>query len=204
MYVKSALLLLILLALNACKNEAPTDISTRIDVEQAKPNATTEATPTAEASATEVKPPKEKAVKKVRKPKAKFSFVDKKHEFGFVDEGSIVKHNFAFTNTGKIPLIIKNAETTCGCTVPEWPKEPIPPGESGIIKATFDTKGKLGSQNKEITIWANTHPSKTKIALVGLVGTLTKKKENPKENPKEEIKEKAAKIEAVEVGKDSI
>ena len=61
---------------------------------------------------------------------------------------------FLFTNTGKEPLIISKAKGSCGCTVPEWPKEPIMPGENGVIKVNYDEK-RVGSFNKSVTITSN-------------------------------------------------
>ncbi|HAD11713.1 MAG TPA: DUF1573 domain-containing protein, partial [Saprospirales bacterium] len=59
--------------------------------------------------------------------------------------------------------------SSCGCTVPEWPEEPIPPGGTGEIKAKFDTEGKMKEQKKTITVTANTYPNETKIMLKGMV-----------------------------------
>jgi hypothetical protein len=103
---------------------------------------------------------------------AKMAFEQTVYEFGEVDEGAIVKHEFKFTNTGKQPLLIQNAHSTCGCTVPEWPKDVIPPGQTGIIKVEFDTKGKTELQEKSVIITANTYPSVTRLYLKGIVNKL--------------------------------
>lgn len=100
---------------------------------------------------------------------AKIEFDKVKYGFGTVNEGDIVNHVFKFKNTGKIPLIISNARSTCGCTVPKWPKEPIEPGQSGEIPVKFDTKSKPNNQSKEVTITANTYPKETKIYVFGNV-----------------------------------
>lgn len=100
---------------------------------------------------------------------AKMEFEQPKFKYGEVEEGTIVTHDFAFTNTGKAPLIISNAKSTCGCTVPEWPKEPIAVGETGIINVRFDTKGKKKYNTKPVFITANTHPAETTIFLIGSV-----------------------------------
>lgn len=82
------------------------------------------------------------------------------HDFGKIVEGEVVEYSFKFTNTGKGSLLIRTASATCGCTIPEWPKEPIKPGESGYMKVVFNSKGKQeGFTEKEITIEANTEPS---------------------------------------------
>ncbi len=100
---------------------------------------------------------------------AKMVFDQELYNFGEVDEGDIVKHTFTFTNSGKQPLLISNARSTCGCTVPQWPREPIAPGEKGEIKVEFNTKNKKNAQTKPITITANTYPATTKVSLKGFV-----------------------------------
>jgi hypothetical protein len=89
--------------------------------------------------------------------------------FGEVMEGEKVSHAFKFTNTGTNDLIINNANGSCGCTVPEWPKQPIPPGGSGSIDVVFDSKGKPGSAMKSVTVFANTEPATHKLFVVGNV-----------------------------------
>lgn len=80
------------------------------------------------------------------------------HNFGEITQGEKVEYAFKFTNTGKKDLLIQNAVSSCGCTVPEWPKEPVKPGESGYLKVVFDSHGKEGYTEKEISIKANTDP----------------------------------------------
>jgi hypothetical protein len=91
------------------------------------------------------------------------------YNFGKIAQGDKVMHNFAFVNTGKTPLIISDATASCGCTKPEWPKEPIKPGDKGIIKVTFNSTGKQGLQDKLITITSNTVPTQTLVHLAGEV-----------------------------------
>lgn len=100
---------------------------------------------------------------------AKLQFPEEVFEFGTVDEGEKVDHIFEFTNTGKVPLVISNARGSCGCTVPEWPKEPIAVGEKGEIKVVFNTAGKKNAQTKTVTLTANTYPVNTVISLKGTV-----------------------------------
>lgn len=90
-------------------------------------------------------------------------------DFGVADEGEVVKHTFKFTNVGKDPLLINNAKGSCGCTVPTWPKEAIPPGGTGEIKVEFNTKGKPGMQSKRVTVTANTNPTETFLEIKGEV-----------------------------------
>lgn len=89
------------------------------------------------------------------------------YDFGKVKDGEKVSYDFTFKNEGNTPLIIKDATATCGCTVPEWPKKPVAPGESGKISVIFDTAGKSGVQDKVVTITANTLPAQTQIHIVG-------------------------------------
>ncbi|WP_114938991.1 MULTISPECIES: DUF1573 domain-containing protein [Mucilaginibacter] len=100
-------------------------------------------------------------------PVAKFE--KESHDFGKIKEGDKVSYDFKFTNTGKSPLIITNARATCGCTTPTWPKAPVKPGESAVIGVTFNSAGKSGLQDKQITITANTQPAETMVHLIGEV-----------------------------------
>ncbi len=88
-------------------------------------------------------------------------------DFGKIKQGEKVNHEFKFKNTGKSPLIISNATATCGCTVPEVPKEPILPGKEGVIKVIFNSEGKEGMQDKVITVSSNANPATTSVHLVG-------------------------------------
>jgi len=100
---------------------------------------------------------------------ARIVFDSPEFDFGTVDEGFVVEHTFEFTNTGTVPLTILNATSSCGCTVPEWPEAPIPPGGRGSIKAKFNTESKIREQKKSITVVANTYPNETKVMLKGIV-----------------------------------
>lgn len=91
------------------------------------------------------------------------------HEFGDITQGEKVEHTFSFTNTGKADLIITSAKGSCGCTVPQWPKKPIKPGEKGEINVVFNSEGKKGKQHKKITIVANTQPSTNIVAISGTI-----------------------------------
>lgn len=77
-------------------------------------------------------------------------------DFGNITQGDKVEHIFKFKNTGKTDLIIIHAQASCGCTVPEWTKTPIESGESGEIKIIFNSTGKMGNQNKTVTLRTNT------------------------------------------------
>ncbi|NSL91077.1 DUF1573 domain-containing protein [Chitinophaga solisilvae] len=87
--------------------------------------------------------------------KGVLSFEEKVHNFGEITQGEKVEYSFKFTNTGNKELLIEDAISSCGCTVPEWPKAPIKPGESGFMKVIFDSNGKSGYTEKEISIKVN-------------------------------------------------
>ncbi len=94
-------------------------------------------------------------------PVLEFETMD--HDFGVVTEGQKVSHTYKFKNTGSAPLIVQTAQPSCGCTVPDWTREPIPVGGTGFVKAEFDTKGKAGANTKTITVTANTWPKQTTL-----------------------------------------
>ncbi len=94
-----------------------------------------------------------------------FTFDKENHEFGEIKEGEKVTYAFKFKNTGNAPLVISNASATCGCTVPEYTKSPVQPGEEGFISVTFDSAGKSGMVSKTVTLIANTVPN-TKVLTI--------------------------------------
>ncbi len=98
-------------------------------------------------------------------PKTKIEFSEMTHDFGVIDEGEKVSHVFKFKNSGEEPLIINSAKGSCGCTVPEWPRDPIAPGGEGEIKVEFNSKGKKNKQTKTVTINANTDPNPTRLTI---------------------------------------
>jgi hypothetical protein len=102
-----------------------------------------------------------------------FEFVEEIKDFGEISQGEVVSMTFRFRNVGQTDLIISSATGSCGCTVPEWPKEPIKPGAEGKIDVKFDSNGKQGMQNKTITLVANTIPNTKVIAIKGSVLTPT-------------------------------
>jgi len=103
------------------------------------------------------------------KDSTRVSFAETEFVFDTINQGEKVEHIFAFTNTGDKNLIIANAFGSCGCTVPEYPKEPIAPGKSGEVKVTFNSEGKEGSQKKSITMVMNTALRNEVVYLSGFV-----------------------------------
>lgn len=95
------------------------------------------------------------------------SFENETYSFGEIAKGEVVSYSFRFTNTGAVPLIITDAVATCGCTVPEIPKEPIKPGEAGELKVVFNSAGKQGRQDKTVTVKSNALNSAIELHLTG-------------------------------------
>lgn len=90
------------------------------------------------------------------------------HDYGTVSFGGDGVCTFKFTNTGKEPLILQQPQSSCGCTVPTWPREPVLPGASDKIQVTYNTK-KAGPINKIVTIRSN---AKTNAVVLRITGTV--------------------------------
>ncbi len=97
------------------------------------------------------------------------SFDKEEFDFGTVKEGEVVETTFIVTNTGKSDLVITHAQASCGCTVPEWTKDPIAPGETGDIKVSFNTSGRTNKQSKSVTLTTNTEKGREIIKISGMV-----------------------------------
>ena len=106
-------------------------------------------------------------VKKTSIPE--MSFKKKVHDFKDVYEGEKVEHKFRFTNTGNSELVISSVNTSCGCTISDYPKKPLKPKESSYIKVIFDSKNKNGFFHKAIEVTANTFPNKHVLEIIGKV-----------------------------------
>ncbi|MDA0714873.1 MAG: DUF1573 domain-containing protein [Bacteroidetes bacterium] len=102
-------------------------------------------------------------------PKTKISFAGEEHDFGKIMQDSENTYIFKFTNSGTQPLIIYSAKGSCGCTVPEYPKEPIAPGEDGEIKVVYKPGKQKDMQTKFVTLTANTEPEQTKLKITAEV-----------------------------------
>lgn len=99
----------------------------------------------------------------------RIAFEEVTHDFGKLTEGEQVEYHFRFINTGNAGLLITHAVGSCGCTVPEYPKQLIKPGESGLLKVKFDSKGKTGTFDKKVTVTCNTEPRETVLTVTGEV-----------------------------------
>lgn len=115
------------------------------------------------------------------KNQAELKFEMEEYNFGTIKQGDKVEYEFSFTNTGKEPLVITSAAGSCGCTVPEWPKEPIKKGEKGKIKVTFNSAGKQGMQDKTVTINSN---AATNPKILHIKGNIEVPAAAPAEAPK--------------------
>lgn len=90
------------------------------------------------------------------------------YNFGKIKKGEVVSYAFKFKNTGRIPLIIKDAMATCGCTVPEPPKAPIQPGKENEIKVVFNSAGKpVGAVDKVVTVTSNALNTTVQLHMIG-------------------------------------
>lgn|SRR5690606_38883431 len=104
-------------------------------------------------------------------------------DFGELPSGASVDHYFKFTNTGKSPLIIKDAKGSCGCTVPEYPKQPIAPGASDSIKVTYNAGTQTGKQQKTVTLTTNTVKGKEQISITATLP------DTPAQNAEDKLKQ---------------
>jgi hypothetical protein len=107
-------------------------------------------------------------------------FKTESHEFGKVDEGTQATYTFEFTNTGTAPVVISNAQPSCGCTTPDWTKEPVMPGKTGKVTASFNSQGRPGNFSKTVTVISNSETPQIVLSIKGEV------------NPKAAVAEKAA------------
>ncbi|MCI5054854.1 MAG: DUF1573 domain-containing protein [Flavobacteriales bacterium] len=114
---------------------------------------------------------------------AQMEFEKEVHDFGKMKQHGDASTEFLFKNTGNEPLIISNAKGSCGCTVPQWPKEPIAPGETGSIKVRYDSK-RIGPINKSVTITSNAGNAPTKVIRIkGNIEAAPKEQTSPVKKP---------------------
>ncbi len=145
-----------LLIATACKNENKTEVQDEIlapteSITEQNMSEMTDATTSTENSVATEAPV--------------MTFEKTEHDFGSITQGENVTHIFKFKNTGKSDLLISDAKGSCGCTVPEYPKTPIKPGESGEMKVTFSSAGRNGLQSKTVDITANTATGREQLMI---------------------------------------
>lgn len=114
------------------------------------------------------------AAPKAKAPVTKMKFEEKEFDFGEITEGDKVTHVFKYTNEGDVPLTITNVRTTCGCTAPNWRREPLAPGETADLTVTFNSAHKKGTQVKRVTVSANVEDGMDVVTI--------RAKVNPKED----------------------
>lgn len=178
------LALFAIVALAACKNDKPatetntvattttaptTAITPTQTASVATPTAPVPSAPVAPATTVQVNQTNVSPVGANAGKMAAIKFNETSYDWGTMKEGDKMTHIFKFSNTGVSDLVISDAQGSCGCTVPEWPKEPIKPGKSGEIKVVFDSAHKSGPQTKTVTLTANTEPSKVTLLIKGNV-----------------------------------
>lgn len=98
-----------------------------------------------------------------------FKFNETTHDFGNMPEGPAAMFSYKFKNIGNEPLIIAEVQKSCGCTTPDWTKEPILPGHTGTITTSFDTKGRVGSFSKTVTVISNAKQQNFQLSFSGVV-----------------------------------
>lgn len=123
---------------------------------------------TAKIDATNLETAKERDAK-ISLGSAIIAFDKTEYDFGIINEGDVVDGAFTVSNKGKTDLIITDASASCGCTVPEWPKDAIKPGDSAIVKFSFNSRGKTGKQSKTITLKTNTENVTETLRIAGTV-----------------------------------
>jgi len=100
---------------------------------------------------------------------AQIHFEKSDHNFGELNQGEKAEQIFTFQNRGNAPLLLANVLSTCGCTIPKWPKTPIEPGKTDSIKVVFDSTAKIGRQNKVITIRSNSKEGDYRLRIAAMV-----------------------------------
>lgn len=104
------------------------------------------------------------------------------HDYGTVTKGGDGTCEFKFKNTGVEPLILSNVQSSCGCTVPEWPREPILKGKSASVKVKYDTN-RVGPINKTITVMSNGKEATVQLKIIGTVVDTPTGAQMPQNNP---------------------
>ena len=150
------------LILNACESKE-------------KPNSTSDTNIV--ATPNQVKPEESKTASSM--PLTTLKFTESSFDFGKIKEGVKVDHVFKFTNTGTNPLVLQDARASCGCTIPEYTKDTIAPGQEGKIKVIYDSSNRHGQIDKTVTVTANTEPSTTDIKISAFVLDKEEKKDGP-------------------------
>ncbi|WP_236675986.1 DUF1573 domain-containing protein [Chryseolinea lacunae] len=170
-YVVKSVMLLAFVAVmtTACKDKNAEKKIAQLESRLAELEGKKSATPTVTPGVSTPAPTSPAPEAKPEGPLPTMEFKTMDHDFGTINEGDVVEYTYAFKNTGAAPLIIQGAQGSCGCTVPDWTKDPIPVGGTGFVKAKFDSNGKAQIQNKTVTVTANTWPKQTVLRFKAMV-----------------------------------
>lgn len=114
--------------------------------------------------------------------KAEIKFEKTEHDFGKIREGTMAAYEFKFTNTGKVALVLSGVQPSCGCTTPEWPREPIAPGATSRVKAVFNSNSRPGNFEKYITVRSNTSTPEISLKIKGIVEPTPVEPQSPVRN----------------------
>ena len=112
------------------------------------------------------------------KSNAEMSFASLSHDYGSIVYGADGTYNFKFTNKAEKPIVITDVKSSCGCTIPSWPKEPIQPGKTGSITVKYNTK-LPGSFNKTVQVFSTAENSPVKLSIRGKVNAKPSDVKNP-------------------------
>ena len=140
----------------AVNNSNPTTAQNQTPNNQTPNNQPQNANPTT---------PEQPGAESEARPRTSLNWSSKEYDFGDIKQDSENEHVFKFTNTGDEPLIIEDAKGSCGCTVPEFPKQPIPPGGTDEIRVVYKPGKQKNNQTKKVTVTANTDPVQTILTI---------------------------------------
>lgn len=121
---------------------------------------------------------------------AEIKFEQEVIDYGTIDKGANGQREFTFVNTGKEPLIITKATGSCGCTVPQWPRNPIAPGEEGVIKVKYDTK-RVGPFQKSVTVNSNAKNGTKVLRIKGTVKQVEQVQTSPENKEKSSVMDRS-------------
>ena len=130
----------------------------------AKPAETKMMSTTATSTTTQTQQAASTAAAPTQNADAHMKFTTEEHNFNTIPEGPSVTYDFNFKNIGKEPIVLSTVQASCGCTTPNWSKEPIKPGETSKITATYNTQGRPGAFTKTITVNSNVGSKVLKIS----------------------------------------
>ena len=167
-----AILAIGLLSLAACSGDVEkrvTDLERRVAALESNGGATANNTSLQTPNQNKPKVQNTTPKQKPEGPLPTMEFSEKVHDFGRITEGDVVTKVFKFKNTGEAPLIISNATSSCGCTVPSYTEEPIAPGEEGELEVKYNSRGKKNQDNKVVRVTANTWPATNNITIKAFV-----------------------------------